>query len=146
MNLRRAIPSVIEPLTLLHTTPEDLYSVFSQKATVTGKEIRAFTDAYNDPAYREYLEMAKKSKTSDADGIRPWLISEHPDWMEVKKEEVEEEMGMKSSISGATTGLAVPQDVNLIMERFHEQYEGIDIAHTESANSDKFQVRALTDS
>ena len=142
--MRRAIPLVIEPLTLQHATPEDLYSAFAQKVTSTGKDLRAFTDAYDDPTYREYLKTAQESKTTDADGIRPWLISEHPDWMEIKKEEVEEDMNRMSGKSGVSGTASVPQDVQQMLEHFRERYEGIHINHSGTAASDKFQVRALT--
>lgn len=64
--------------------------------------------------------------------------------MEIKKEEVEEEMSAKTvgphkpGVGGALI------DMGAVLERFREQHDGIGITHTKGVASDKLHVGANT--
>ena len=137
--LRRAIPSVVEQLTLQHATPEDLFSAYSERATFMGKKIQDFLNTYSSSEYGLLVEKAQESKDSDKEGIRPWLISDHPDWTEIKKEDVEKEMRTTFNLQGHEEK-DVSQDSGTILKRFGEQHDDVIIKYSETGKIDRFTV------
>lgn len=79
---------VIDPLLVKQSSPESLYSQFSQVATNAVKDVQDFTELIEGDRSQEILKKAKSSRAEKPDGIRGWMVTEHPDWLEVKTEEM----------------------------------------------------------
>ena len=79
---------VIHPLIIRQSSPENLYSQFSQVATNSVQELQNFTKLIEGDRSQEVLKKARSSRAENPDGIRGWKVTEHPDWLEVKTEEM----------------------------------------------------------
>lgn len=61
---------------------EQLFSSFQQAATTSNKEVRDFTRLMKDEEGVKLFEHAKKSRAENPHGIKPWRVTEHPDWLD----------------------------------------------------------------
>lgn len=82
--LRETMPRLVEPLLAHHASPEDLYSNYSTCTLETAKAIKSLTKFMQEPNSQETLKKAKSSRAAQPEGIRPWMVTEHPDWLEVR--------------------------------------------------------------
>ena len=71
-------------------SPDQLYSHFSQTAIGAAKDIKSFAQLTEDNKSKEALNKANESRANDAEGITAWRVSEHADWLDVKKEDAAE--------------------------------------------------------
>ncbi|KAM0158641.1 hypothetical protein ACHAPF_005685 [Botrytis cinerea] len=53
-----------------------------QAATTSNKEVRDFTRLMKDEEGVKLFEHAKKSRAENPHGIKPWRVTEHPDWLD----------------------------------------------------------------
>ncbi|KAA8573021.1 hypothetical protein MFRU_027g00690 [Monilinia fructicola] len=81
-NLRSTIPRLLAPLATKQQSPEQLYSSFQQAATTSNKEVREFTQLMKDKEGVELFEHAKRSRAENPHGIKPWRVTQHPDWLD----------------------------------------------------------------
>ncbi|TGO39438.1 hypothetical protein BHYA_0054g00340 [Botrytis hyacinthi] len=81
-NLRSTIPRLLTPLATKQQSPEQLFSSFQQAATTSNKEVRDFTRLMKDEEGVKLFEHAKKSRAENPHGIKPWRVTEHPDWLD----------------------------------------------------------------
>jgi len=79
--LRTTIPRLIAPLTTKQPSPETLFREFSQSASTANKEVQEFRRMLNDEESNKVLEQARKSRAENPNGIKPWRVTEHPDWL-----------------------------------------------------------------
>ena len=79
---------VLNPMFTVQSSPVTFYSQFVQIATKTAKEIQDFTHMIESDRSQEVLNKAKRSRAENPEGIKGWLVNEHPDWLEVKSEDV----------------------------------------------------------
>ena len=84
---------VLHPMLTAQSSPVTFYSQFLQVATKTAKEIQDFTTMIEGDQSQEVLKKAKRSRSENPEGIRGWLVTEHPDWLEVKSEDVTQDTG-----------------------------------------------------
>ena len=70
------------------SSPETFYSRFVHVATNTAKDIQEFSNLIKGDRSQEVLKKAKKSRDEHPEGIRGWMVNEHPDWLEIKSEDV----------------------------------------------------------
>lgn len=73
------------------------------------------------------LEKAKESRAKKPDGISPWLVTEHPDWLDVKKEDISDDVDiagteeiMKTSSTDDKMG-----DIKAALDKLEKSYKGI---------------------
>lgn len=79
---------VLNPMFTVQSSPVTFYSQFFHSATKTAKEIKDFTEMIESDRSQEVFKKAKRSRAENPEGIRGWLVNEHPDWLEVKSEDV----------------------------------------------------------
>jgi hypothetical protein len=60
---------------------ETLFREFSQSASTANKEVQEFRRLLNDEESNKVLEQARKSRAENPNGIKPWRVTEHPDWL-----------------------------------------------------------------
>ncbi|KAI9646881.1 hypothetical protein NHQ30_004881 [Ciborinia camelliae] len=53
-----------------------------QAATTSNKEVRDFTRLMRDDEGVKLFEHAKKSRAENPHGIKPWRVTQHPDWLD----------------------------------------------------------------
>lgn len=70
------------------SSPVTFYSQFVNVATKTAKDIQDFKNLVEGDRSQEMLKKAKRSRAENPEGIRGWMVTEHPDWLEVKSEDV----------------------------------------------------------
>lgn len=79
--LRTTIPRLIAPLSIKQPSPEALFHDFSVSASTANKEVQEFRRLMVDEESKKVMEQARKSRSENPQGIRPWLVTEHPDWL-----------------------------------------------------------------
>lgn len=79
---------ILHPMLTTQSSPEILYLQFLHVATNTAKDIQDFTNLIEGDRSQEVLKKAKRSRAEHPEGIRGWMVTEHPDWLEVKSEDV----------------------------------------------------------
>lgn len=78
---------VLYPLLTAQSSPVNFYSQFACVATDTAKHIQDFKNLVEGNRSQEVLKKAKTSRAEHPEGIKAWMINEHPDWSEVKSED-----------------------------------------------------------
>lgn len=65
---------MIQPLTEEHTSPDDLFSTFSQRAISASEDLLAFTQLWQ--SNRHLIEHAAMSRAASKEGIRRWGLKD----------------------------------------------------------------------
>ncbi|OWP02606.1 hypothetical protein B2J93_6439 [Marssonina coronariae] len=79
--LRTTVPRLIAPLTSKQSSPEALFRNFSDSANMANQEVQEFRRLMTDEKSIEVMEQARRSRAEDPKGIKPWRVTEHPDWL-----------------------------------------------------------------
>ncbi|RFU24033.1 hypothetical protein B7463_g12303, partial [Scytalidium lignicola] len=79
--LRTTITRLIAPLTSKQPSPEALFRGFSKSAVSANQEVQQFRRLMSDEESQRILEHAKQSRAANPDGIKPWLVTDHSDWL-----------------------------------------------------------------
>jgi len=59
---------------------ETLYLEFRRSTSTANQELQQFWKLMNDEESLKVLEQARKSRAENPNGIKPWKVTEHPDW------------------------------------------------------------------
>ena len=75
------------------------------------------------------LQKAKEDRVADLEGITPWMVTEHPDWLEVRKNVIESSSPAQAQELQTIGDGSFPavQDPRAAVERFRAQHHGIEI-------------------
>ena len=65
-------------------TAQDTFREFTASTKQAKYEIQQFRKAMEAPETKEVLDYGRRSRAERPKAIRPWLIAEHPDWLEKK--------------------------------------------------------------
>jgi hypothetical protein len=57
-----------------------MFIEFSASAKTASEEVRQFRELMTDAETLKVLEQAKKSRAARPANIKPWRVTEHPDW------------------------------------------------------------------
>ncbi|RDW70272.1 hypothetical protein BP5796_08669 [Coleophoma crateriformis] len=79
-DLRSTIPRLIAPLTTKQPSPETLFRSFSESASTATREVQAFRRLMTDERSTKILDHARQSRADNPKGIKPWRITDDPDW------------------------------------------------------------------
>ena len=109
-------------------SPDQLYSHFSQTAIGAAKDIKSFAQLTEDSKSKEALNKAKESRTNDAEGITAWRVSEHADWLDVKKEDAAEDSQIDTNNEDVDTsaGDLTAEDMQATLEKFKVSHMDIE--------------------
>lgn len=69
-------------------SPQTFYTQFAQVAIDTVNNIQDFVKYIGSDRSQEVLNRARISRAENPQGIRGWRVTEHPDWLEVKREDI----------------------------------------------------------
>ncbi|KAI9846784.1 MAG: hypothetical protein M1837_003633 [Sclerophora amabilis] len=132
--LRVTIPKLIQPLTTLYRSPEELFIDFSLSATVAAKDVKAYSQYMTSAASRSVLEYASASRKNNQTGIRPWVVTEHPHWLEWEEKDngsdgKTTELGGEnaSDVDDSTLGMGDSDAVEQAVLGFKEAHPKFDI-------------------
>ena len=81
---------------------------------------------------QEVLQRAKDSRAAEPDGIRPWMVNEHPDWLEVRSLDVESETLAHGINHGGLEQAG--QDPSTILDKFKSDHPGLDVNFQEGSS------------
>ncbi|KAL1878825.1 hypothetical protein VTK73DRAFT_7478 [Phialemonium thermophilum] len=84
-NLRSALPRLLQPLSVQHSSPEELFSSLKHAVLETKGDLDEFRDAFTNEESRKIFDQANESRKANPKGIRPWRALDNPDWTAVKK-------------------------------------------------------------
>ncbi|KAL9051172.1 MAG: hypothetical protein Q9206_004802 [Seirophora lacunosa] len=84
-HLRDAVPRLIEPMLIQQRSPEDLYTTFAKSVTTIRSDVNTFTAACREDSYQDILRRAAESRTQNSDDVPAWKVTEHEDWLDVRK-------------------------------------------------------------
>lgn len=125
------------------SSPENLYASIERAAMRAVNDIKTFTACMEEPTNQDVLQNARQSRGNSAKGIKSWLVTQHPNWLEktvetgVKELKIEED-----AVSDAERyGHNVQEDIPAIVAKFKEQHAGIDVAL--NSEGTKLNVRKL---
>ena len=109
-------------------SPDQLYSHFSQTAIGAAKDIKSFAQLTEDSKSKEALNKAKESRANDAEGITAWRVSEHADWLDVKKEDAVEDsqVDINNEDIDASAGELTVENMQATLEKFKASYTDIE--------------------
>jgi hypothetical protein len=60
---------------------EILLQEFTKSAKTANKEVQDFYRLMNSEESKTALEQARKSRAENPAGIKPWKVTDHPDWL-----------------------------------------------------------------
>ena len=109
-------------------SPDQLYTHFSQTAIGAAKDIKSFAQLTEDSKSKEALNNAKESRANDAEGITAWRVSEHADWLDIKKEDAVEDSQIDANnedIDASAGDLSV-EDMQATLEKFKASHTDIE--------------------
>ncbi|KAL3425586.1 hypothetical protein PVAG01_02377 [Phlyctema vagabunda] len=78
--LRSTVPRLVAPLTTKKASPENQYKAFAESAATATQEVQQFRRLISDEKSTKILEHARQSRADNPSGIKPWRITDHPDW------------------------------------------------------------------
>ena len=138
------MPRLVEPLLAPHASPEDLYSNYSMCTLDTAKAIKALTKFMQESSSQETLKKAKSSRAANPEGIRPWMATEHADWLEVRNLDADgDAANMDSSQRDVDDGQFPSVDeISSALEIFKANSPGIEVKELDG-NRRSFEVRAV---
>lgn len=73
------------------------------------------------------LERAKESRAQDPNGISAWLVAEHADWLDVKKENISDDVEMvgdEEEIKAPRTNEKT-EDMKATLDKFEKSHKDI---------------------
>ena len=140
--LRETMPRLVEPLLAHHASPEDLYSNYSSCTLDTAKAIKALTKFMQEPSSQETLKRAKISRAVNPEGIRPWMVTEHADWLEVRNIGADADAANTNSSQQEGDEIPFPStdEISSALEKFKRNHPGIEVIELDS-NRHNFEVR-----
>jgi len=123
------MPQLVDPLLAQHALPEELYSSYSRNAVETAKAIKSFAKFMQEPGSQETLRRAKESRVANPEEITPWIVTKHPEWLEVRNKGAEgaiakQEEGLQD---GETAAFPTAEEVLPAVERFRAKHSGVEI-------------------
>ena len=120
------MPQLVDPLLAQHALPEELYSSYSRNAVESAKAIKSFAKFMQEPGPQETLRRAKESRLANSEEITPWIVTEHPEWLEVRNTGAEETMAKEEGhVQGGV--FSTPGEVLPAVERFKAKHPGVEI-------------------
>ena len=108
------------------TSPDQLHNNFSQAATGAAQEIKNFAQLMEDARSKAAIAKAAESKVKNPEEIKAWMVDEHEDWLEVKRDDVSEDFGRdRDGEQVAETGARV-EDMRVVLDQFREAHPSIE--------------------
>lgn len=109
-------------------SPDLVYSNFSHAALGAGQDIKELKELIEAERSREVFEKAKESREKDPEGITGWRVTEHDGWMNVKKEDDNEGLGVEplDEQVDENTGTGEREDMFKVLATFTEAHPGIE--------------------
>ena len=128
------------------SSPEALYKNFSETATNSAKDIKAFTALMEDSRSKSILNRAKESRRENVEGLNGWVVTDHHDWLAVKEisspdtaEEEGKEDEDKEYITSQLNG-SEEQDYESLLRKLEGKHPGIE-ASISKEGSNIMEVR-----
>ena len=109
-------------------SPDQLHAHFSQTAIGAAKDVKSFAQLIEESKSKDVLVRAKESRANDGEGITAWRVSEHADWLDVKKEDATEDSVMDTNNEELDTsaGDLTLADMQAIFEKFKASHMGVE--------------------
>lgn len=116
------------------TSPDQLHSNFSQAANGAAQGIKHFTQLVEDSKTKEVMETAKESRMNNSEGITGWKVTEHEDWLDVKRDDRSDVADQEEE--GAEAGDAPGvKDVNVALGKFRSGHLGVEASLDEDSST-----------
>ena len=80
----------------------------------------------SDEQAKEIFGQVRKSKEADGEGIEGWKVTEHEDWLDVRKEVKAEELASDVEEPQRVDG-GRPEDREKIIESFRATHSGVEV-------------------
>lgn len=128
------MPQLVDPLLAQHALPEELYSSYSRSAVEIAKAIKSFAKFMQEPGPQETLRRAKESSVANPEEIAPWIVTEHPDWLEVRNKGAEGVMAKQEGglQDGQAAVFPTAGEVLPAVERFRAKHPSVEINQRKS--------------
>lgn len=136
------MPQLVDPLLAQHASPEELYSTYSRNALETAKAIKTFAKFVQESSSQETLKRAKESRAINPEEITPWIVTEHPNWLEMREPDTEGAATSKEGELPNSEAIMFPtaENVAAAVERFRTKHPGIETGGDSSTVEVKLEL------
>ncbi|MCJ1265590.1 hypothetical protein MMC22_005470 [Lobaria immixta] len=124
--LRETIPRILDPLLIHQSSPEVLYASFSQAAVGAFKDVKDFSKLIEDSRSRTILERAKESRAESSEGITGWKVTEHKDWLDVRREASPKDSADGLDDGNSQVNGSSEEDLRAALKKFEGNHAGIE--------------------
>ncbi|KAI9850808.1 MAG: hypothetical protein M1838_005063 [Thelocarpon superellum] len=129
--LRTTIPDMIRPLTAPPTSPENLFQDFLKSTNTGVGKVKSFIEYMQNDKRKTILQKAATSRKEAPDGIHPWMVNEHPDWLEWGDAAGDKMLGLEVVETVDEFGDAGPAEIETweadkaVVEEFRKDHKGM---------------------
>ncbi|KAL8663382.1 MAG: hypothetical protein Q9202_003901 [Teloschistes flavicans] len=134
--LRDAIPQLVNPMLVPHSSPEGLYTDYAQNVATTTSGAKELSNLYHEDETREFFKRAEESRAQNT-GVRIWQVAEHEDWLDNRKVDTPLDMGKDTTVDPAARSSQMHSTENIIatLERFRAAHSDLDSAFDEGSRT-----------
>lgn len=109
-------------------SPDQLHSNFAQAANGAAQAIKNFSQLLEDSRTKEVMENAKQSRRENSEGIIGWQVAEHEDWLDVKQEDVNDDVDKEEGDNADAGDDASLTNVAAAVDKFRSTHVGVDVS------------------
>ncbi|KAF6831942.1 hypothetical protein CPLU01_06459 [Colletotrichum plurivorum] len=81
--LRAAVPHMMESLSFKQPSPQAKFNSFIEAVGAANKDLQDFQDLRKSADMTKIMNHATERRKQEPNGIKPWRVTDHPDWMTV---------------------------------------------------------------
>ncbi|KAL8631214.1 hypothetical protein Q9189_003059 [Teloschistes chrysophthalmus] len=140
VQLRDAIPQLVNPMLVPHPSPEGLYSNYAQNVATTRSIAKELSDLYHEDETREMFKRGEESRAQNTE-VPIWQVAEHEDWLDVRKVDTPFKTSTVDS-AVKTSQRQTTEAIKATLEKFKEVHSDIESAFDERSRTLKITLPA----
>ena len=114
--------------------PEQLHIQFTKAAKEAAADIKSFSQLMDDPWSKMALERARESRERNTEDITNWLVTEHGNWLNVKKKD--ENQAVDVDVPDKVMPTAAEEskeETKAILDKFKGSHPGANVSMDDSS-------------
>ncbi|KAL8692455.1 MAG: hypothetical protein Q9218_002523 [Villophora microphyllina] len=137
--LRDAIPRLVDPMLVPHSSPERLYANYAQNVATTRLGAKGFSSLYHEDGTRELFKKAEESRANNTEPIRGWRVAEHEDWLDVHNVDIPSDVQKDGTLDpdSRPSQNVTTESLRAALERFKEAHSDMEGSFDEGSQTVK---------
>ncbi|KAK2001180.1 hypothetical protein LX36DRAFT_653679 [Colletotrichum falcatum] len=78
--LRTTIPTMLEPLSTKHSSPQIEFNSFMESVAAAKKKVQDFHDLRKSDEITNIMDHVAERRKEEPNGVKAWRTTDHPDW------------------------------------------------------------------